>query len=416
MEIVIRKDEKAVIVSLKGRMDAITTPALEKKVGDLISEGSNYFVINFEELEYISSMGLRAILSIAKQLKSQKGQLHVSNLKGLVKEVFEISGLSSTFNTHKVVFWGTRGSLPASITQQALRSKIFKAIEASKGVKLNTEKEINDFIDNVLPLSIKGSYGSNTSCVEIRGGDDYILCDAGTGLRDFGNHIMAAKPKIPGHFHIFLSHLHWDHIQGFPFFTPIYVPGNRIDIYGYHSDLKNAFVSQQTPPFFPVPFEALSADIRFNVLTPGKVYEIDSMQVMGFEQNHPGKSYGYSFEKNGKKLVYSTDSEHRKDAEDKGYPVLELFKDADLLIFDAQYTLVDTINTKENWGHSSNIVGVELSKRAGVKHLCLYHSEPTLDDDSLNKIQEDTRKYANLYEEATPLQISMAYDGLEVDL
>ena len=367
MEIAISRDGKTIIVSLKGRMDAITAPELEKKVNGLINEGSNCFVIDFEELEYISSMGLRVILSIAKQLKSQEGQLSVSNLKGVVKEVFEMSGLSSIFEMFKAVFWGTRGSLPASITPQVLRSKIFKAIEASKGVKLNTEKEINGFIDNVLPLSVKGSYGSNTSCVEIRGGDGYILCDAGTGLRDFGDYIVAEKPKTPGHFHIFLSHLHWDHIQGFPFFTPIYVPGNRIDIYGYHSNLEDAFVSQQAPPFFPVPFDVLSADIRFNVLTPGKVYEIAGMRVMGAEQNHPGKSYGYSFEKNGKKLVYSTDSEHSKNAEDKNYPILELFKDADLLIFDAQYTLVDTMYSKENWGHSSNMVGVELSKKGRGK-------------------------------------------------
>lgn len=316
----------------------------------------------------------------------------------------------------KTVFWGTRGSLPASYNQQIVRSKIYKAIEASRGVKLDTEEEINEFIDNKLPFNVKSSYGTNTSCVEIRGGDGHVLCDAGSGLRDYGNYIMKAGPKSHNHFHIFMSHLHWDHIQGFPFFTPIYIPGASIDFYSCHNDLENAIVNQQASPCFPVPFEALNADIKFNKLVPEKEYEIAGLKVMAKEQNHPGKSYGYSFKKGDKKIVYSTDYEHGKEAEGDAYPFLEFIKDADLLIFDAQYIFADAIHTKENWGHSNNLTGVELSLKSGVKHLCLFHNEPTQNDEYFDKILEDTRKYVSFNEGPQSLHVSTAYDGLEIEL
>lgn len=124
----------------------------------------------------------------------------------------------------QVYFWGTRGSLPASITSGAIETKIFKAIQSSRAHPLETDDAIKTFIHNELPFPVRGSYGGNTSCVELRGMEAYVLCDAGTGLRDFGNAYMKAKmsgqKNLPGTFHIFMSHPHWDHIQGFPLHPP----------------------------------------------------------------------------------------------------------------------------------------------------------------------------------------------------
>lgn len=180
--------------------------------------------------------------------------------------------------------------------------------------------------------------------------------------------------------------------------------------------MEETFLRQQESPNFPVPLAFMKADIRFEVLRPGEEYEIAGFRVKTMPQNHPGRSYGYRFEKDGKAIVYSTDSEHKEDANREDYGFLDFFKDADLLIFDAQYDLIDAIHNKENWGHSSNIIGVELSVRAGVKHLCLYHNEPTLDDAKLDKFLEETRRYASLYAESNPLNISLAYDGFVIEI
>ncbi|MEK7373473.1 MAG: MBL fold metallo-hydrolase, partial [Thermodesulfobacteriota bacterium] len=259
-------------------------------------------------------------------------------------------------------FWGTRGSLPASLPAKQIREKIFRAIRVSRTHDLATDEAIESFIDGELPFAVRGGYGGNTACVEIGGEEEFVLCDAGTGLRDFGNAFLCSgKGASSAVFHLFLSHLHWDHLQGFPFFVPAYRPGNRVHIYGCHADIEKAFVNQQAAPCFPVPFRALGAEILFHTLEPERTYEIAGLSVRAIRQNHPGGSYGYSFIRRGKKIVYSTDMEHGPEVLEGAYPFVDFFRGADLLIFDAQYLLWDAVGPKENWGHSSNLLGVDLA-------------------------------------------------------
>jgi len=325
----------------------------------------------------------------------------------------------------RIYFWGTRGSLPASISSDAIKKKIFKVVKAASSLSFHSDEEIEKFLynsltNNKLPFSAIGSYGANTSCIEIDGGNEYVLCDAGTGLRDFGGYVLKTLGQThrqkPNVFNIFMSHLHWDHIQGFPFFTPAYMAGNHINIYGIHKELEKVFMTQQENPFFPVPLKSMNAQIKFTVLKPEKEYKIAGLTVKAIQQNHPGNSYGYRFEKDGKSVVYSTDSEHKGEAYDDDYVFLDFFRDADLLIFDAQYSLLDAISFKENWGHSSNIMGVELSVKANVKRLCIFHNEPTLDDEKLDQFLDDTRRYLKIYAESSPLQIDLAYDGMQIEI
>ena len=319
----------------------------------------------------------------------------------------------------KVRFWGTRGSLPAARTIGLIENKIFQALRAARGRQLDSDEALLEFIRQELPFNVRGTYGTCTSCVEVVGGDSYVLCDAGTGLRDFGNKVLAdtAGRKQPQEFHLFLSHPHWDHIQGFPFFVPAYIPGNRIHIYGCHKELPQAFANQQQPLHFPVSLKEMQAEIIFHQLAPDTTYQIAGFYVRAMAQRHPGGSYGYSFVKDGKKLVYSSDAEHKDDFVDEQYPFITFFSAADLVIFDAQYTLLDAIDTKENWGHSSNIVGVELAVRAGVQRLCLFHMEHTHDDEMLHAILEKTRDYQRIYSQGNRhMPIDLAYDGLEIDL
>ena len=317
----------------------------------------------------------------------------------------------------KIYFWGTRGSLPYSVRSENIRTKIELALLEAIRHDLRKEEDIQDFNDNKLSFDFKASYGCNTSCVEIRRGTEYVLCDAGSGLRDFGNYVMGSGLKPPLTFHIFMSHLHWDHIHGFPFFIPAFIPGNTINIYGYHHQLESAFVKQQDPPFFPLPFNALPADIRFHVLDLEKTYTIAGFEIEGIKQVHPNDSYGYVFKKDGRKVVYSTDSEHQEESEQEDYEFIQFAERADVLIFDAQYRLADHLDTKKTWGHSSNIVGVELAVREKVKQLCLFHNEHTFDDHELEFFLKESREYLDIYTKGTsPLEIHLAYDGLCIDL
>lgn len=317
----------------------------------------------------------------------------------------------------KVTIWGCRGSLPATVNASLVRKKIVAALETAvlRGVGKGTDLEA--FIDRELPFSVRGSYGSNTCCVEVGTGcGEYLVVDCGSGLRDLGNHVFATKGPRPQVYNILVTHLHWDHLMGFPFFTPAYVPGNVIRFHGCHDLIEHAMRTQMSEPFFPVPFDALGADIEFHALEPDRTHEIAGALVTPHAQDHPGASYGYRIEQGGKVFVMSTDSEHRETMDEPGYPFLDFVRGADLLVFDAQYTFHAAITSKQDWGHSSNIVGVELSKRAGVKRLCMFHQEPTLDDASLEDFHKDTVRYAQFYLPEIELEVIMAYDGWSMAL
>lgn len=318
----------------------------------------------------------------------------------------------------KVHFWGTRGSIPAALRAEFIRAKIKKALKQAIQSGLRDITRVEEFIDTELPFTVAGTYGTNTSCVEFRTfSKDFFICDAGTGIKDLGEYALRSGDSILGAtYHLFISHLHWDHIQGFPFFSPAYLPNNTIYIYSAHQKTENIFKSQHEPPTFPLEFKNLGANIRFVALEPDKEYVIADVTVRLIEQMHPGVSYGYRFESNGKSLVYSTDSEHKLDVRAPDSSFLQFCKKCDLLIFDAQYGFAESQTLKENWGHSSNILGVELAKDAGVKHLCIFHHEPSLNDQELNEFYQDTLHYERIYQPKIPLQVTMSYDGLEVEL
>lgn len=318
----------------------------------------------------------------------------------------------------RVRFWGTRGSLPAPLNATAVREKIRRALLAAIGHDISTPERVDAFIEDRLAFSVAGAFGGNTSCVEIDcGGTQHIVCDMGSGARELGNAVVAGKYSHKDSvFNVFQSHLHWDHVMGFPFFAPAYIPGNRIVIHGCHADLEQAYRRQHSEPGFPVPWDSLAAVIEFVTLEPGKTYEVDGVTVRAMKQYHAGDSYGYRFEKNGKSVIYSTDSEHKLESIDADYPFIEFFRDADLVIFDAMYSLAESISVKEDWGHSSNILGVELAHRAKVKHLCMFHHEPNYDDDMIARILEETIRYEELSEEGDGLRVSSAYDGREIVL
>jgi len=314
-----------------------------------------------------------------------------------------------------VRFWGTRGSLPIALDAAAVREKITAALVRAAGRDLGTPEAARAFVEKELDFEVGQTFGGNSSCVEIETGEaDYVLCDMGSGARPFGNRVLATRGGTGHTFHAFMSHVHWDHIQGFPFFMPAYLPGNRVRIYGCHAELETAFRRQNAAPSFPVDFARMGATIEFVRLEPGQRYEIAGLGVRAIRQHHGGDSYGYRFERDGKAVVYSTDSEHKQDDPAATRAFVEFFRGADLVIFDAMYSFADATSVKEDWGHSSNVVGVELCQMAGARHLCLFHHEPIFDDATLARMLRDTRRLEEITRGERALEISAAYDGMEI--
>jgi phosphoribosyl 1,2-cyclic phosphodiesterase len=318
----------------------------------------------------------------------------------------------------RITFWGTRGSLPAPLDSQAVRRKLVNALVKGAGKGLDTPPKAEAFLSAELSFAEWGTFGGNTSCVQIDiGGPDYLLCDLGSGAREFSLAAMARHgPSQPQTYHVLVSHVHWDHIMGFPFFVPAFIPGNRIRLYSCHPKLEQAIRAQNHEPCFPVEFEALGATIEFVSMEPGKAYEIGGASVVGMGQLHSNESFGYRIEKDGKTVIYTTDAEHKPEDTAATRRSVDFFKGADLIIFDAMYSLADSVSMKEDWGHSSNVLGVELSQMAGAKALCLFHHEPVNGDEQIQRIFADSVRLEELTRTGDPLKIVAAYDGLALEV
>jgi phosphoribosyl 1,2-cyclic phosphodiesterase len=231
--------------------------------------------------------------------------------------------------------------------------------------------------------------GGNTSCVEVRVGETTIILDAGTGLRSLGGELMRRGGEVEAH--ILLSHFHWDHIQGFPFFTPAYVKGNRIEIYGPERaagrDVRAALDTQMRPPHFPVGLDAMRAGLGFYPVPAGAAFKIDQVTVEAAAANHPGGCLAYRLNANGRSVVYATDTEHFDELDSN---LVELARGCDVLICDAQYT-GDEYSTKRGWGHSTPDEAVKLARAAGAGQLILFHHDPAHDDASIARMETAAR-------------------------
>ena len=313
----------------------------------------------------------------------------------------------------KVRFWGTRGSIPVSITATDIRAKLIAALIASRDRAFHHRDDIEAFIDG-LGFDVAGTFGGHSSCVQLMTEHpEHVILDMGSGARPLGQAMLDRfGPSTPQTYHVFMSHLHWDHIMGFPFFAPVYIPGNRVVIHSCHREVELAFRRQQDEPSFPVRFDQLAAEIRFEIHAPDSDITVAGLTARARLQQHSGDSYGWSFSANGKRVIYATDSEHDVGNAQQRSEVIEFFRRADLVIFDAMYSLADSVSVKADWGHSSNVIGVELCQAAQVRQLMLFHHEPAHDDTRIAGILAETRRYEEISREDQPLEVFAAYDGL----
>ncbi len=228
--------------------------------------------------------------------------------------------------------------------------------------------------------------GGNTSCVEVRCGKKLVILDGGTGMRLLGQSLL---PEMPLEACVFFSHVHWDHIQGFPYFTPAFVRGNTFHLYGGNNvsrTLEETLAGQMDYPSFPVHLTEMGARMSFNDLYEGQVVELESegkpIKISNVRGNHPNGVFAYRIEYDGHAVMYATDTEHYSVVDPK---LRRLARNADVLIYDAMYLPEEYTGEaggmpKTGWGHSTYEHAVLLARDAGVKRLVLFHHDPAQND------------------------------------
>ena len=256
-------------------------------------------------------------------------------------------------------------------------------------------------------------YGGNTSCVEVRSGDDIIILDAGTGLRALGSALLAEFKDKPLNITLLVTHTHWDHIQGLPFFAPIYNPRCRLRILGApgaRDSLINALTGQMESTYFPVPFEKLPGNIEIEEVTDFN-FNIGPVQVRAQRSNHPGLCFGYRLFSPDSLIVFFPDSEPRAGDGDK--EMIEFIRDADVLILDSQYD-ADEYKTHVGWGHGRLDDTVGLALKAGVSRLFLFHHDPDHDDKKLDSFVEHARQLVT--KANSKMKVDAAREGMTIEL
>ena len=282
----------------------------------------------------------------------------------------------------RIQFWGTRGSIP------------------SPG-----------------PQTIR--YGGNTPCVEVRTSEGWlVILDAGTGLRELGRSLIARANGAPINGDIFLTHAHWDHIQGLPFFGPIFQRGNRFTIWGsaaLETSIDRVVRDQMSPVVFPVTFEEIDATVDFRGVTEEKCRG-NGYSVQAFQVRHPGGALGYRFTGNGSAnaLVYISDNELNPTAAydtPSGWrqQLVSFVRGARVLVHDTMYT-VEEYDHHRGWGHSTHEDALDLALEAEVEQLVLFHHKPERTDDEVDRRVEECRAYVK--RRGGALEIIAAAEGL----
>ena len=234
-------------------------------------------------------------------------------------------------------------------------------------------------------------YGGNTSCIEVRSGNDIIILDAGSGLRALGRALLAEFQNQPLALTLLLTHTHWDHIQGLPFFAPIYDPRCHLRILGCEGARKGlvgALTGQMESTYFPVPFAKLPSNIEIKELKDFNL-SLGSVRVRAQRANHPGQCIGYRLFSPGGSVAFFPDTEPRRGGKDRG--MIEFLRNVDVLILDSQYDSAEYKNHL-GWGHGCVDDSVVLALAAGVKQLYLFHHDPDHDDKKIDALVKHARR------------------------
>jgi phosphoribosyl 1,2-cyclic phosphodiesterase len=241
------------------------------------------------------------------------------------------------------------------------------------------------------PSTSHAKYGGNTSCIEVMVGDRTVIFDAGTGIRNLGTELLKRDIREA---HLLMSHTHWDHINGFPFFVPAYDPSRSLHIMAGHlangnGGIQDVLNAQMLSPMFPVPLETMQSKLRFEDFKAGDQFKLyPDVNIRTAPLRHPNGATGYRIEHDGKSVCYITDTEHVPGEPDQN--ILDLIEGSDLVIYDSTYTEEEFV-TKVGWGHSTWNEGLALCQAANVKRFAIFHHEPDHDDDFVDGIEAEAQ-------------------------
>ena len=263
-----------------------------------------------------------------------------------------------------------------------------------------------------------GGFGTATTCVEVNSPQQQIIIDGGSGLRTLSEKMLRGPAgKGKAEIHIFLTHFHWDHLLGLPFFAPHFIKGNKIHYHAVQPDLKDMVKVKFTKPLFPVSFEML------HQLEPRKPVQLRDLTITPYQLDHPDPCWGYRVEAGGKNYAHCVDTEGTRTTREALGADLPLYQNADLMYFDAQYTLPE-LAEKANWGHSAAQLGLDIAFREGIKRILFAHHDPGANTAQINELKAQTRDYYDWKIKTSSannvklpsVQWDFAHEGLEVDL
>lgn len=293
----------------------------------------------------------------------------------------------------RVRLWGVRGSLPTPTTPEQNRLRLEEALMQYERLRdSNVALSAQTFLDT-LPTHLTGGYGGNTSCAEVATLKSRLVIDAGSGLRAFSELMMQISPGTE-EYHIYLTHFHWDHLIGLPFFVPLYLKGKTIHIYAVHDDLEDSIVTLFRKPNFPVPYDVIKGQLKLHKVKPREKFKVGDIDITPYQLDHPDPCWGARVEADGKSLAWAVDTESTRTTVEQLGPDANLYKNADLMVFDAQYTFSEGLE-KINWGHGSAPIGIDLGLRENVKLALFAHHDPAASDESIFRAEEQTRSYFN---------------------
>jgi len=313
--------------------------------------------------------------------------------------------------------------LPAPYPPNYLEKKVRGLLEDFQTYLEGGGDGVDEFLSSIDRYRYQG-FGGHTACAEVTTAKSQVIVDGGSGIRRLGEQLMLGAAGLGrAKISIIMTHFHWDHLIGLPFFIPIFIPGNEIHFYAVQEDLEERIRAVFKKPNFPVPFEGLASKVFFHKLEPRQVAQFGDISVTPYLLDHPDPCWGLRIESEGKSLAYCVDTECTRTSQKELGEDLPLYTNATAMVFDAQYSFVESTE-KVDWGHASAPLGIDLAMRENIQRLYFVHHDPAASDEKIVKFQDQTNEYVEHLikaakrrgEKLPDLEWSFAPEGITIEL
>lgn len=296
----------------------------------------------------------------------------------------------------RVKFWGVRGSLTTPMTPDELAAHVTALLQQYDiQKKLDPKKSVDSFLKELRNENVSG-FGGHTSCVQLTSKGRILIIDGGSGIKNLGD--LLITDHSVDEYHILMTHFHWDHVLGLPFFTPLYLRGKKINFYAVQPDLEKNIRKVFTKPFHPVAFQDLGAQINFHQIPLRRKCDVNGFDIEAYQLDHPDPCFGFKISSEGRTLSYCVDHEGVRKTPEQLEEDAALFSGAHTLVFDAQYS-VDEIHKKQNWGHSTAAIGLQTAFRESIESVLFVHHDPSHQTEDILALEYETKKFERLWME-----------------